>query len=126
MGVSGCFIVYVFIQSSAFVMSIKTRSVRKKKKKHCSERVHFCDAWVSCRNLRQCEKGKIMQASTRLEMVVINDAKYVYFVGTVDDVLFFFFVPSPSILQWNDVTGWTGVIQLCSVLYNSYTEVPNL
>lgn len=79
---------YVFIQSSAFVMSIKTRSVRKNKK-HCSERVHFCDAWVSCRNLRQCEKGKIMQASTRLEMVVINDAKYVYFVGTVDDVLFF-------------------------------------
>lgn len=38
-----------------------------------------------------------MQASTRLEMVVINDAKYVYFVGTVDDVLFFFlFLHLPS------------------------------
>lgn len=29
-------------------------------------------------------------------MVVISDAKYIYFVGTVDDVLFFFFVLSPS------------------------------
>lgn len=84
------------------------------KKKHCSERAHFCDAWVSCRNLRQCEKGKIMQASTRLEMVVITDVKYVYFVGTVDDVLFF--CSFTFLLQWNDVTCWTGVIQLCSVL----------
>lgn len=59
------FLLCAYLYKAHFCCLYKDLDRTETKEKHCSERAHSCDAWVSCENLRW-HKKMIMQESTRL------------------------------------------------------------